>query len=604
MLNPSKFSYRPKIFENLDEMILEMISPEIHIHFSATISRPNALIYSLARVFHNTKPNFTISMAGIHSSAHAITLSGVAKKIITGFAGDNYPKPGPNPLYSKIMDGQPFEVELWSLLTLVQRLIASSMKLPGFVTRSLVGSDMATDKLGKTLFLLPDPTKVLEGTFNFSEHHIQRAARTETHTSVAFILPLSPDITFIHGSIGDEDGNIIICPPAGEGHWGAMAAKKGVIATVEKIVPRGKLPKELITIPGYKVLAMAEAEYGAHPQSLRVHSFKEIEALGVLGYIDDYEFQEEANKASAIPNLAKHWMERYVLIEGGHKKYLKEVGKVTLRRLHEIPEETVLKDKCDPKTVNDTEQMIILAARAIIEHVERKGYKTILAGIGQAHIAAWTAQRILESKGIFVNVITELGFYNLKPHIGDVFLFSQLHANNSTMLTDISMILGNLVPDECLGVIGAAEIDWFGNINSTKTHKGTFMVGSGGANDIAATADCIVVAKANRYRYVKQVGFITSVGNRVMETICQFGRFRRVPNSDQIFEFTNWLIPPSDDDMEPFEAVLRFTNWLPPDEDAFLKAEKPVTHEELKILRELDPEKIYIEQYAVFTKIP
>ncbi len=585
-------------------MVKANITPGMHIHMSATMARPNALIYALSRVFFEKNPEFTISLAGLHSSAHAITVSKIAKKIITGFAGDNYPKPGPNPLYKNVLNGDPFELELWSLLSLVQRLMASSLKLPGFVTRSLVGSDLATDKIGKTLFLLPDPLKTSTGTFDSLKHEILRAERSLSHfDSIAYILPLTPDITFVHGILGDEDGNLVLCPPAGEGPWGALAASKGVIASVEKIVPKGSLPKELVTIPGYKVIGLCEVPFGAHPQSLRVHNIQEILKFGVQTYIDDYEFQVEANKSSAIPNLAKIWMNEYVLIDG-HDAYLKKIGKSTLKKLFDMPEEDIKNVKHKPETVNDTEQMIILAARAIMEHVERKGYKTILAGIGAAHIAAWTAQRLLEEKGIGVNVVTELGFYNMKPHVGDVFLFSQLHANKSSQLTDIPAILGAVVPDQCLGVIGAGELDWFGNVNSTKTDKGKFIVGSGGANDIAATADCIVVAKANRVRYLRQVNYITSVGNRVMEAICQFGRFRRVPGLDQIFEFTNWLHTPSEDEIEPFEAVLKYTNWLPPDEDLLLKQEAPVTSEELSILRELDPDKVYIEQYAVFTKLP
>jgi 3-oxoacid CoA-transferase subunit A len=602
-LNNKGIYYKPKIYSDLDTMVRETTSPGIHIHLAATMSRPNALIYALSRIYYQTNPEFTISVAGVHSSAHALTLSGIVKKMITGFLGDNYPKPAPNPLYANLFDNKPFELELWSLLSLIQRLMAASMKLPGFITRSLVGSDLATDKIGKDLFLLPDFSEFPKGSFDTLKHEILRAQRHSRNQQMAFVLPLCPDITFIHAVLGDEDGNLLLCPPAGEGHWGALAAQKGVVATVEKIVPTGKIPKEIVTIPGYKVMAMTEVPYGAHPQSLRVHGIAEIEALGVKTYIDDYEFQIEANRSSAIPNLAKIWMDTFVLIDG-HEAYLKAVGKSKLRRLHIKPGEIKDPTAHDPLTVNDTEQMIILAARAIMEHVERKGYKTVLAGIGAAHIAAWTAQRLLEQKGIAVNVVTELGFYSMKPHAGDVFLFSQLHADKSTALTDITSVLGTMVPDQCLGVIGAAEVDWYGNVNSTRTGKGKFMVGSGGANDIAAVAECIVVAKANRIRFVREVNYITSIGDRVIEAICQFGRFRRLPNTNEIFEFTNWLTPPSEDEIEPFEAVLKYTNWLPPDEEVLLKQESPVTSEELSILRELDPEKVYIEQYAVYTKLP
>ncbi|MYY84838.1 3-oxoacid CoA-transferase, partial [Streptomyces sp. SID335] len=82
-----------------------------------------------------------------------------------------------------------------------------------------------------------------------------------------------------------------------------------------------------------------------------------------------------------------------------------------------------------------SEQTIILAARAIIDRVKHKGYKTILAGIGAAHMAAWTASKLLEKEGIRIRIIAELGFYGMRPFQGDVFLFSQLHAQQCSMLS-------------------------------------------------------------------------------------------------------------------------------------------------------------------------
>ncbi|EMJ90932.1 coenzyme A transferase [Leptospira alstonii serovar Sichuan str. 79601] len=571
----------------------------MYLHLSATMSRPNALIYSLARCFQHSNPEFVISMAGIHSSAHALTISKIVKRMITGFAGDNYPKPSPNSLYSNLLEGKPFELELWSLLSIVQRLMAGAMRLPGFITNSLLGSDLILDKLGNSAFLFPDPKH--RGT-NGSHPPNYKGKKG---VDLVYILPLNPDLTLLHAVVADEEGNLVLCPPSGEKDWGALAAKQGVIATVEKIVPRGSIPAELVTIPGNRVKAVSVAEFGAHPQSLRVHNLTGVSAFeGLSTYLDDYEFQIEANEAANAPSRAEKWYADFVNLQGGHSEYLERLGSARLKRLKSIPKENKAVIPEDPKTVNDSEQMIILAARAIQEYVKTKGYKTILAGIGAAHISAWTAARFLEQEGISVKVITELGFFSMKPHTGDVFLFSQLHTKDCTMLSDITSILGTVVPDHCLGVLGAAEVDWFGNINSTKTSKGKFLVGSGGANDIAAVADCIVVAKANRGRFVKHVNYITSVGDRVMEAVCQFGRFQRTPNSDHVFEFSHWIPPPSDEEMEPEEAVLRYTSWLPPDEDIPLIREPPVTSEELTALRELDPEKIYTEQFMVYTRLP
>ncbi|GBF50908.1 acetate CoA-transferase [Leptospira ryugenii] len=578
---------KPQIFSDPDTMIRELIPLGAYLHLAATMSRPNALIYALARQFFDKDPKFTVSVAGLHSSAHALTMSGVLSKIITGFAGDNYPRPQPNALYSNILKGEPFEAELWSLLTLVQRLQAGAMRLPGFVTNSLVRTDMITDKLGKTVHLYQAPDSTEKDPNRF-----------------AVIQPLHPDYTLIHAVLGDEDGNLVLTHPSGEGVWGAMAATKGVVASCERIVPSGSIPAELISIPGTKVIGLCEANFGAHPQSLRVFPLPHLSIFKDLStYMDDYEFQIEANQAAAgEEKFRKRWMEEWVYARKTHEEYLGHLGSQRLRKLKQLPQPQDLMPAQDPESVNDSEQMIILAARAIMEHVKRRGYTTLLAGIGAAHIACWTAARLLEKEGIRVHVMTELGFYSMTPSMGDVFLFSQLHANGSQGLSDITQILGMLVPDKCLGVMGAAEIDWFGNVNSIATSKGKFIVGSGGANDIASTADCIIVAKAIRQRYVRKVNFITTNGDRVKEAVCQFGRFRR-DKMEHIFEFTNWIAPPSDPEMDSEEAVLKFTNWFAPDEVPPKEEPKP-TSEELTILRSLDPERIYIEQFMVYRSLP
>jgi glutaconate CoA-transferase, subunit B len=68
-----------------------------------------------------------------------------------------------------------------------------------------------------------------------------------------------------------------------------------------------------------------------------------------------------------------------------------------------------------------------------------------------------------------------------------------------------------------LGFLGAAEVDRFGNLNSTQVHgpKGTIRLpGSGGACDIASLAHRFVVLLEHaRERLPERVSFVTSPGN-------------------------------------------------------------------------------------------
>ncbi|MBG9334615.1 hypothetical protein I4J42_12715 [Corynebacterium belfantii] len=112
-----------------DALVAAFVRPDDHVHLAATMSRPNALQRSLARVFAD-QGQLVVSTPAVHSSAHALALSGCCRKLVTGFLGDTYPSPRPNPLYRDAHVSKPFEVELWSLLTYTQRLMAAALGQP------------------------------------------------------------------------------------------------------------------------------------------------------------------------------------------------------------------------------------------------------------------------------------------------------------------------------------------------------------------------------------------------------------------------------------------------------------------------------------------
>ena len=56
-----------------------------------------------------------------------------------------------------------------------------------------------------------------------------------------------------------------------KGVWGALAARRGAIVTVEKIVPSLTDHSDLVRIPAHRVLAVCEAPLGAHPGGLYAH---------------------------------------------------------------------------------------------------------------------------------------------------------------------------------------------------------------------------------------------------------------------------------------------------------------------------------------------
>src|SRR5690606_22087942 len=125
----------PYLAADPDDLIRRFVREGEHLHAAATMSRPNALLNAVCRTFAGSR-SLNVSTTAVHSSAHALALPGAVRKVITGFVGDTYPSPRPNRLYRELAEGRPFEIEMWSLLTYTQRLIAAALGQPFATTGS------------------------------------------------------------------------------------------------------------------------------------------------------------------------------------------------------------------------------------------------------------------------------------------------------------------------------------------------------------------------------------------------------------------------------------------------------------------------------------
>lgn len=67
-----------------------------------------------------------------------------------------------------------------------------------------------------------------------------------------------------------------------------------------------------------------------------------------------------------------------------------------------------------------------------------------------------------------------------------------------------------------LGFLGGAQIDHYGNLNSTSIgdylHPDSRFTGSGGANGIATNVNTVIIMKHEKRRFCEQVDYITSPG--------------------------------------------------------------------------------------------
>jgi len=157
-----------------------------------------------------------------------------------------------------------------------------------------------------------------------------------------------------------------------------------------------------------------------------------------------------------------------------------------------------------------SELLAVMSARLLADG------QTVFAGIGIPLLAATLAQR-LHAPGL--TILFEGGV------IGPFIVAGELppstneqrctrRANMVLPITDVLLLLQRGYVD--VGFMGGAQIDRFGNLNSSfigdPDAPRTRLPGSGGGNDIASLTRMIVAMKHEKRRFVERVDYITSPG--------------------------------------------------------------------------------------------
>jgi len=560
------------------EAIEHHIKEQMTLYFTAGVG---TLIYQLVRSFWDRRPGFTIAAPSMNLHIVAMLRRQITRKVIASFAGINYPSPRPCPVVQNAIASGAIEMESWTMRTIPQRLLAGAMGWDCIPTKSLIGSSMAEE--------------------NHNDFKTIRNPFSE-EGEIGLIRALTPDITLVHGAVADRSGNTILTYPLAGDAYGAWAASKGVIVSAEKIVSTEFIRRHahMVRIPAYAVLAVCEVPFGSHPIGVMQHGLPGFDA-----YFPDYDFMTEVNNATRDEEEFDRWVQEWILEIEDHQQYLDKLG---TRRL------VYLKGKAAPdawfpetitesrnidfdKPPNSLERLVVAASRVIAGRCVARGYKNILAGIGLSNLAAWLAAYALRGGPHEVDLMAEIGMYGYLPRTSDpaVFSFHNMHA--CKMLSNIETVLGYNVggaTNRCLGVLGAGMIDPHGNANSTKINDKMYLVGSGGANDIANTnQEALVVMNAGKNRLVPKLPYITYSGKRVRTVVTDLGMFEKRDGDDTLTLVGYLPTGPNDTEARCLENIQANTGWklmIAPELERMALPDK----EELTLLRLFDPRGYYI----------
>ncbi len=252
----------------------------------------------------------------------------------------------------------------------------------------------------------------------------------------------------------------------------------------------------------------------------------------------------------------------------------------------------------EPLRHTTSELLAILSARQLKEG------QVVFAGVGIPLLAATLAQRLrcpgltILFEGGVVGAFVEPG--KLPPSTNDQRCTKR--ANMVLGSADVLLLLQRGYVD--IGFMGGAQIDQFGNLNSSfigdPEKPKTRLPGTGGGNDISSLANMIVAMKHEKRRFVEKVDFITSPGflrggrSRAEGGLPSGGMFRVVTEL-AVFSFEDELRRMKVMALNPGvtrDQVQDNTGFeLLFDDD--LSVTEPPTEQELSTLRLLDPQKLF-----------
>lgn len=557
------------------------VKPGMKLHIASSYYYPNAIINEIVRQFIGKNPNFVLITKGINLNTINLIATGLVERVITTFHGNVYPVPRPNPAIQRAYKKDRVKIEEWSLYSFTQRLMAGALGLGFMPTNSIVGSSMAEEN---------------QASFKLIDSPFEDKGKT------AVVKSIIPDISILHGWASDPAGNTIILPPYGTLPWGCMGSRGGVLVTAERLVSTDFIREHshFVLLPAHFVKSVSLVPFGAHPHGMSNLGIEEFE-----NYEQDYEFIEDFQKSTQECETHEEWIKQWILNCETQEDYLQKLGHQRLLFLkgkahrdawiHEL--RSLENEVSSEITYNPIEMMTVMASRKIKERVIHKGYDVILSGAGTANLAAWLGYYQLKEEGYHVSLAAEMGFLGYAPRPVDPFIFSFKNLPSCKMLTDVVNVLGIFIGgnnNKAIGSLGAGQIDKYGNINSTKLPHGLFLTGSGGSNDVASTAqEILVVIEQSSDRLVEKVPYITCPGHRVKTLITTLGIFEKL-GDDQEFTLTQYF--PHGGVSSAQEAIEKLRDkcgW-------HLKIAKnidevtPPTRKELEILRLFDPKRYFL----------
>ena len=127
----------------LHEAVNAFIRPGDMLSLAFGDARPNAIIREIVRSFRGTSPRFTVVGTGLLNTQQSLIGAGLVSRLVTTYAGENYPAPQPSPVVQRALESTELELEDWSIYALVASLAAGALQIPFLPVRSFADGSMS-----------------------------------------------------------------------------------------------------------------------------------------------------------------------------------------------------------------------------------------------------------------------------------------------------------------------------------------------------------------------------------------------------------------------------------------------------------------------------
>ena len=372
------------------------------------------------------------------------------------------------PIFRRTCENKKIEVIDWSALGLIKALRAGQQNIDSEIFQYPWGSDLPT----KTNFCKKFEDPISKNKF-------------------AIVQSLKIDNFLLHASRADEDGNVEILGPRALDTIMAGASKQ-VIVTVDEIVSRGVLAKEKkgSLISKNFVKAIAHVPYGAYPTS------------SVPYYITDYE------------DLKNSFMKTPLKIGSSFKKnktFVTKSNKLSLKFFKNYLFKNYKKNKFTNKITSDEIMAFALASEYDNTSLCSSGAVSPLANV------SYLLAKKLHAPKLILTTMTyghhDVSFRPMTLSFSEV-LDRETCINYWGGDDSYSIYYQNgQITHE---VIGAAQIDKFGDVNNIEIKKKSGgmlrLPGQGGMADVSNLHQHFIcyVTKHSKLSFVEKVDYVSA----------------------------------------------------------------------------------------------